>query len=219
MNLIQVSKLLQRLQHRYEKYCFRGSHDSWAGCSSEDLSGGTEGVNTAYVFEPRIGIRTSREARALILVLVREERQKWESIIPLLVAYQEKIWKREEPVYVVLKVALQFLIDRGFNANSPIQAAIEGLLNYHPRSFLGNDLKLASEVLHRSEIKIRALQRSKVRSPGQPSRPKERAEPTHEWLPSWQQQFRREEVDSWEAEDDPIWEVLSPTEVALHFGR
>jgi len=213
-----VSTLLLRLQSRLAAFVSRGS-ESWAGCSSEGTLDYPAESHTAYVIEPRISIRNSREARALVLVLANRGEPVPDSLYPLLVAYQERIWKLNEPIYVKLKIALQFLIDRRFNPRAPIKEAIEGLLRFHHRSFEGNDLKLATAVLQRSEVKIRALQRSKVRRAGMPKRPKERAEPAHEWLPSWQKQYQPWPVTTMEEDEDPVWEILSPAEVALHFGR
>jgi hypothetical protein len=211
-----VSTLLLKLQARLDYFAKR-SNARWAGCCSEGHPGDSDEPSSAYVVEPKISIRNAREARALILVIAREGKVP-DSLYPLLIAYQERIWKFNEPIYIKLKIALQFLLDRRFNNQSPIREAIEAILGFHHRSFFGNDLRLAAEVLRRSELKIRALQRSKIRRAGLPKRPKERAEPAHRWLPSWQKQFDPWLVD-FSAEEDPVWELVSPAEVAFHFGR
>jgi len=211
----KVSSLLLKLQTRLESFTKLISL-SWAGCSSEDSQENSDYHDKAYVFEPRIVVRTSKEARALILVLAREGCP--EALYPLLISLQERFSKKKESVFQILNVAIQFLIDRRFSPESPTREAIEGILNYQRRSFLGNDLSKGFEILRKSELKIRALQRSKARKSGLPKRPKELAEPTHEWLPSWEKQYKSD-PKHFEIEEDPIWELLSPTEVAFHFSR
>jgi len=207
------STLLLKLTLRLKNFLDLGV-PTWAGCSSEEHPG-EKLANTAYVFEPRISVRTSKEARALVLVLAREGVP--DAVLPLLIELQDRFSKRKEPVYIRLNIAIQFLVDRRFHPDCPTRKAIEGIMNYKDRSFQGNDLRLATEVLRRSELKIRALQRSKVQR-GFPKRPKERAEPAHEWLPGWEKQIISENL-TFEEEEDPIWDLLSPTEVAGHFGR
>lgn len=211
-----LSPLFQKLAARLAHFQ-RLETMSWAGCSSEDAQE-TSDKGKAYVMEPRLSIRNSKEARALILAITRSG-MNYDALYPLLFSYQERIKRMKEPIYERLKIALQFLLDRNFSPESPTRQAIEGILHFTERSYNGNDLNLAHEVLRRSEIKIRVLSNSKNRKPGVPKRPKERAEPTHDWLPSWQKQYIAEPPTSSEEDEVPIWELLSPSEVAFHFGR
>jgi len=211
-----VAGILEVLTQRLTKFS-RLATESWAGCSSEEHPGNEESTTSTYVVEPRIPVRTSKEARAVILA-ISENGPTPDALVPLLVALQEKYARTKEPVFVRLNIAIEFLLDRRLNPGAPIKEAIRGILKYTERSFNGNDLKLAQTLLERCSLKIRALQRSKVKQSKVPRRPKERAEPTHEWLPSWQQQYQREE-GNYEDPGDPIWELLSPSEVAFHFRR
>jgi hypothetical protein len=108
-------------------------------------------------------------------------------------------------------------MDRRFNQDQPIRCAVNGILSYTDRSYKGNDRKTGLELLFKTWMKVRALQRSKVKRTAPPKRPKERAEPTHTWLPRWQQQAKW--VDKPPEPETPIWELLSPVEVAHHFAR
>jgi len=210
-----VNILILKLQTRLN--CFlREESRRWAGCSSQETSEGEVSSHTAYAFEPRISARKSREIRALILVLAKEGVP--DALIPLLVELQQRMMKKKEAVFQSLCIATQFLIDRRFNSNCPTTEAILGVLGYTERSYQGNDLRLASDVLQRSGLKIRALQRSKVRRTSLPRRPKERAEPAHTWMPSWEKQYQPSPAD-FEEEEPHICELLSPSEVAFHFGR
>jgi len=212
----RASPLLARLVSRFQ-FCVlqRVGNQPWAGCSSEGNPAEDHVNSTAYVAEPRIKARSLRDLRALVLVLVNEQL----SDDPYLVftAIWDKLEKRTDRSYEKLKVSLQFLMDRRFNVNQPTQEAVNLMLGYHPRSYTGNDLERGLSILKATLVSIRALQRSKAVT-GLPQRPKERAEPTHEWLPSWQQQARTDD-DNPDPTGDPIWELLSPVEVVYHLSR
>jgi len=208
----RAARLVVKLSERY--LAIQREAVSRAGCSSEGYPE-DEGLHSAYVFEPRLKARTAREQRALLLYVAQEGLV--EAVYPFLFSLQEANAKKKDPVFVRLNIAIQFLIDRTFNSAQPVKEAVEDLLLFHQRSYLGNDLRIAAEVLQRTNLKLRALQRSKaIRS--SLKRPKERAEPAHDWLPRWQAQYLPE-VSHFDAEEDPIWELLSPAEVTHHFRR
>lgn len=213
-----VSHLIQRLTTRWFALNQQGAQRAQAAAPREPRKTAVTPNEFAYAVEPKIPIRNSREARALILAIVEEGFQGLDAWYQILEAYQERIWKLNEPVYIKLKIALQFLLDRRFNASSPIKEAVKAVLRFHPRSYFGNDLRIAAEVLRRIGYRIRALQRSKIKRCGIPKRPREQAKPAHAWLPSWERQYQPW-FDNFGEEEPPIWELLSPTEALLHFGR
>jgi len=210
---VRASRLVLALTERYN--ALQRAAVSRAGCSSEGNPGGEEDNALAYVFEPKLKVRTAREQRALILYVAREGLS--EALYPFLLYLQERNARMKEPVFEVLNIAIEFLINRRLNPSQPIKEAVERILAYHPRSYLGNDLSVASEVLKRFNLKLRALSRSKA-CRSSLKRPKERAEPAHDWLPSWKAQYLPESSHFVE-EVDPIWELLSPAEVSFHLGR
>lgn len=210
-----VSKLLADLSFRFHYALLRSGNQAWAGCSSED-SPDPEQQLSAYVAEPGIAARSSRELRAAVLVLVNEEHGEDVYLVADLI--QRRVARMKGEVWTKLKVALQFILDRRFHPDQPVKDAVNGLLNYHPRSYTGNDLNTGVDVLRRTWVRVRALQLSKQRRSGVPKRPKERAEPTHDWLPGWQSQYQPDVLDHQEPEI-PIEELLSPAEVAFHFSR
>jgi len=212
--LTGLNQIVTVLQSRYDRFCYAEYH-SEAGCGSEGSPENLD-IHNAYVFEPRFKARTAKEIRALILVIATEG-FRMDALYPLLVELQERIVPKKEPVFLPLKISLQFLIDRRFNETQPIKEAIQAILGYHLRSYRGNDLRIAAEILRRTSLKIRALQRSKVKRLGTPKRPKERAEPAHTWLPGWQIQYIPRKDYTNDEEVIPIWEILSPVEVLHHY--
>jgi len=208
----RAARLVVKLSERYT--AIQREAVSRAGCSSEGNPEDDKKQN-AYVFEPRLKVSSVREQRALLLYVAQEG--LCDALYPFLVVLQECNSKKKEPVFEKLNLAIQFLIDRRFNKDSPVKEAIEGILQYHRRSYLGNDIRLAAEVLNRTNLKLRVLQRSKA-TKSSLKRPKERAEPAHDWLPRWSAQYIPEE-SHFEVEHDPIWELLSPSEVVSHFRR
>lgn len=211
----RVSKILAKLLSRLEYALSRKLHCSGAGCSSEDSPEYQVEFNNAYVAEPGVRAKSLRDLRALTLVLVNEA----QSVDTYLVLdmIQRKVERQKDESWVKLKIALEFLLDRRFNPEQPTKEAVNAILGYTERSYKGNDQKTGLEILQKTWVRVRALQRSKVKSPGTPKRPKERAEPTHEWLPSWKEQYQP--VEQPPEPETPIWELLSPVEVAFHFNR
>lgn len=207
--------ILRQITKHYDYALRRLDHQTWAGCSSEE-SLDNSGVSTAYVVEPRIRVTKPKDFRALILVLTLEANPTEAYIV--LDALWEKVKTRKTPEWTELKIALQFYLDRRFDENQPTQEAVLAMLGYRRRSYLGNDRKRGMEILRNFRLKVRALQNSKVRRPGMPKRPKERAEPTHEWLPSWQVQSQAFETSV--LEDQPeLHELLAPSEILHHLSR
>lgn len=183
-----------------------------AGCSSEDSPEYT--TNTRFVVEPNTGSWRASELRALVLWYAQNQVSIDEADWFTLFSIQEGISKKKDPIFVRLNIAIQFLIDRNFNKENPIKEAVKGILQYTDRSFFGNDLRLVSKVLRQRQLRVRALQTKKAYRSSL-KRPKERAEPAHDWLPKWHEQYLPEETHFRE-EDTPIHELLSPTEVLAH---
>jgi len=209
-----LHSLLVRLNHVVNKVS-----NSWAGCSSDDSLGNSEEPLQAYVVEPGGIVRNSKEIRALLLVLSKESDDSSRTgIFQHLLSIKEFCDSKKEPIFLKLSIALSFLIDRRFEDVELRNLAVQRILNFKNRSYYGNDEERGTRLISRFKLFVRALQHSKVRLLGVPKRPKERAEPTHEWLPSWQQQFDRNN-SSFEEEEDHISDLLSPSEVAFHFGR
>lgn len=213
----ESSVLLMRLFNRYLAISSRMTGSCAAGDLSEVAPEEEQRSHYAYVFEPRLCVRGVRDIRALLLYIVQQDKRTWSCLVPFLLHYQELNWKRKEPAYQAINLAIQFIVDGRFDPSSPIRDAVEGILNYQVRSYLGNDLHRAENVLRFSNLKLRALQHSKaIRS--SLKRPKERSSPVHTWLPNWKAQYQPEE-SHFEEPEDPIWELLSPSEVASHFLR
>lgn len=210
----KVTLALEGLQTRLNRVLQDRTVQSWAGCCSEDTPDGEPENSTAYVFEPRISARNSREIRALVLAVTLHGVPV--ALWPLLVHLQERISKKREPVFEKLNLSIQFLLDGALDRETAREAVLK-LLRYTPRSWKGNDEELALQVLRRSELRIRALQRSKA-SRSSLKRPKERAEPTHEWLPGWQHQFQSCPGTDWSEEINFV-ELLSPSEILCHLAR
>jgi len=210
-----VSQVLGKLLHRLGYALSASTSQSWAGCNSED-SPESEGITHAYVVEPGIRAKSLRDLRALVLVLVNEPCEGKDGYL-IYDAIHRKVSLMKDESWNKLKIALEFLLDRRFNEKQPIKEAVNAILHFTHRSYDGNDRQTGLEILKRTWLKVRALQRSKVKRLGAPKRPKEVAEPTHEWLPSWQTQYQS--VEEPPEPETPIWELLSPVEVAFHFSR
>jgi hypothetical protein len=208
-----LQRLLSRLNHAVRK-----SSKSWAGCFSEDSQGNLEEKYTAYVVEPGGVARNSKEIRALLLVLSFCDDSLRKGVFQHLVQILEISVKKKDPIFEKISIATSFILNGNFDSHDLRMEAARKILNFKERSYNGNDKERGTRILSCLKLHVRALQHSKVRSTKVPKRPKEKAEPTHEWLPPWQHQFLRES-SSFEEEDDHISDLLSPSEVAFHFGR
>jgi len=208
-----VVALTKRLEYSFTS---KRSNAKRAGCSSEEYPGELNDLNNAYVAEPILPVRNSKDIRALILCLFKEEKADVDQLKSHLLTLLERCQSKKEVVFEKLSISLNFLINDLHSRRDLNREAVFELLGYTERSYQGNDEKRALGILEKFKLRISARQRSKVRRSSQPKRPKERAEPAHLWLPSWEKQYLSASYD-----DQPeyhISELLSPSEL-IHYLR
>lgn len=206
----QVSKLLLLLEDRYSTL-LKKTVESRAGCCSLETQENEEKETNRMVVEPTIRIRSVKELRAFLLTIVDYD-LSWSLKYHLTILLDRL---PRSPEFDKVKLALNFILDSRFQSIELNREAVKLLLNYRTRSFYGNDLKRGIQTLERIGYKIRVLLSRKV-SKSQLKRPKERAEPAHEWLPSWQNQNKESD---WREEEPDIWDLLAPAEVKFHFSK
>lgn len=179
---------------------------------------GTEEENLsykAYSVEPTIRKLGSARDKEYFLFYVTKH-NLWKDCFWILFELAELSRRRKDQRHQRLATLLEFAInDRFSDLNLRKEAVLAGLqITQH--SWYGNGIRKVQQVLKRINSRIRALQTAHVRR-GLPQRPAERAEPTHEWLPSWEIQSYASPYE--EPDEEHIADLLSPSEVLFHLKR